>query len=71
MPIPRGGPHWGIDFKFDLFSEFEFIFETAVGYGSGIGGRVLMKKTRGKISRVRVPLVNMKKHERKEEMSSS
>jgi hypothetical protein len=58
MPILRGRPHRGIDYKFDFFSEFEFIFKTALGMDQGIGGRVLMKKKqkRGKISRVSVPL---------------
>jgi hypothetical protein len=35
MPIPWGGPHWRIDCKFEYFSEFEFIFKTALGYESG------------------------------------
>jgi hypothetical protein len=35
MPILRDGPHRGIDCKFDFFSEFEFIFEKALGYESG------------------------------------
>ncbi len=44
MPIPRGWPHRGIDFKFDFFSEFEFIFETALGYGSGDWGTCFDEK---------------------------
>jgi hypothetical protein len=28
----------GVDYKFDLFSEFKFIFEMALGYGSGDWG---------------------------------
>jgi hypothetical protein len=32
MQIPRGG---GIDCQFKYFSEFKFIFETALGYVSG------------------------------------
>ncbi len=35
MSIPRDGPHLGIDCKFECFSEFEFIFEKALGYESG------------------------------------
>ncbi len=54
MLILWGVPHWGIDYKFEYFSEFEFIFETALGMTQGV--RVLMKKTSGKISRVSVPL---------------
>jgi hypothetical protein len=34
MPIPQGGPHGVIDCKFKYFSEFKFIFETALGYES-------------------------------------
>jgi hypothetical protein len=56
MPILRGGPHKGIDCKFNFFSEFEFIFETALGHESGDWGTCFDEKTRGKISRVSVPL---------------
>ncbi len=35
MLILRCGPHRGIDYKFNFFSEFEFILKTALGYGSG------------------------------------
>jgi hypothetical protein len=53
---PARGPQPGIDNKFKYFSEFEFIFKTILGYEPGVGGRVLLKKTMGKISRVSVLL---------------
>jgi hypothetical protein len=56
MPIPRDGPHRGIDCKFDFFSEFEFIFEKALGYESGGWAKCFDEKKTGKISRVSVPL---------------
>jgi hypothetical protein len=49
-------PHQEIDCKFEYFSEFEFIFETALGYESVGWGTCFNEKTRGKISRVSVPL---------------
>jgi hypothetical protein len=56
MLILRGGPHKGINCKLDLFSEFEFIFEMALGYGSGDWGMCFDEKTRGEISCASVPL---------------
>jgi hypothetical protein len=56
MSIPRDGPHRGIDCKLEFFSEFEFIFEKALGYESGGWRTCFDEKTRGKISRVSVPL---------------
>jgi hypothetical protein len=32
---PGGGPHRGIRFEFEYLGEFEFIFETALGYEAG------------------------------------
>ncbi len=48
MLIRQGGPNWGINCKFKYFSEFEFIFEMALGYKSGVGGHDLMKKPEAK-----------------------
>ncbi len=36
--IPRDGPHRGINNKFEYLGEFEFIFETALWWGSVGGG---------------------------------
>jgi hypothetical protein len=49
MPILRGGPNRGADYEFNFFSEFEFIFETALGHGSGDWGMCFdEKKTEAK-----------------------
>jgi hypothetical protein len=49
-------PHQEIDCKFEYFSKFEFIFETALGYESVGWGTCFNEKTKGKISCVSVPL---------------
>jgi hypothetical protein len=56
MLILRGGPHQGIDCKFEFFSEFEFIFETALGYGSEEWGTYFDEKNQRQKYRVSVPL---------------
>jgi hypothetical protein len=56
---PAGGLHRVIDCKFEYFSEFAFIFETALEYEAGGIGTCFYEKTRGKISRVSVPLSAM------------
>jgi hypothetical protein len=56
MPILGGGPHQGIDCKFEYFSEFEFIFETAIEYELGGWGTCFDEKTRGKFYHVSVPV---------------
>jgi hypothetical protein len=53
MLIPLGEAtlgHCGIDCKFVHFREFEFLFETALGYISGDWETCFDEKTRGKIS---------------------
>jgi hypothetical protein len=44
MLILRDGPHRGIDCKFEFFSEFEFIFEKALGYETGSWGMCFDEK---------------------------
>jgi hypothetical protein len=46
MPISRGGSHRGINCKFEYFSKFEFIFETALGYDSGGWGTFFYEKNK-------------------------
>jgi hypothetical protein len=44
MLILQGGAHRGIDCKFEYFSEFKFIFETALGYEAGVSGTCFDEK---------------------------
>jgi hypothetical protein len=39
-----------ISFEFEYHNEFEFMFKMALGYESGVRGRLLMKRPRAKIS---------------------
>ncbi len=51
MLILQGESHRGMDYKFEYFSKFKFIFKTALGYEAGGLGT-----SRVKIARVSVPL---------------
>jgi hypothetical protein len=45
---PARGPQPGIDYKFEYFSEFEFIFKTILGYEPGGWGTCINEKTKAK-----------------------
>jgi hypothetical protein len=52
-----------MDFELEYISEFEFTFKTALGYESGVCGRVLIFKNHVQKPRVSVPLNTYNFHE--------